>query len=244
MEERLAEILTNKNFTIIGDSIQLQLYQGLVEFIKPKDGVQYSKNKKFTCFKDLKEKVEPGEIVTAWIDHGHNGYLKFLTAYRIVKSPQSNRLLWATVNDVIDHVKNDDIIMVNVGIHYDNAVLAELAKAIKYLSQRLMKLSMTGATIIYRTTLPQHFMSISGSGWYYESTQKEVKHCVEIKKPDRYPGDAILQYYASKFGFVIFDDFDIFVNRPDLHRDVNDCSHSCFTMETLMPQLALLGQIL
>ena len=245
VRQELEKILTNKTLTIIGDSILLQLFQGMVELVRPKGAMQYSNRKKFTCMGDLHKRVKGGETVTAAINHGYNGYIKFIAVYTIMGS-NPTCFLCTTVDKIYSLVKDDDIILVNIGIHYDRSRLTVMARTIRYLSQNLKRLTASRRVqIVYKLTVPQHFITASGAGWYNERTSN--KRCVRVPKPDRYPSDHVMKYYANRYGFKVLDDFDIFVNRSDLHQDMSDytdCSHYCFTVETIMPQIALLTQLL
>ncbi len=195
--------------------------------------------------------LEMDEVLTARITHGHNGFVKYINANQIqtVNHQNEDCFLCITVDRVIELVKDDNIIILNIGLHYYHSSMAKILKVLRQLTAELHLLSMDGAKIIFRMTLPQHFNSITQTGWYQDTTKEEKhkKDCSFINNPARHFIDNTVRKYTLKYGFQILDEFEIFSARSDLHQRVHgikDCTHYCFTMETIMPQLALLIQLL
>ena len=52
---------------------------------------------------------------------------------------------------------------------------------------------------------------------------------------------------AKKYGFKYLDSVAIYADRWDLHypnhKPAADCTHSCYTPETIIPELALLNEL-
>ncbi len=191
------------------------------------------------------------EVLVARINHGHNGYVKYINANQIqmASSKEEDCFLCITVNRLVELVKDDNIIILNLGLHYYHTSTAKFLKVLRQLTAELDLLAMHGTNIIFRMTLPQHFYSVTQTGWYHDTTneEKHKKDCSFIKNPARHFMDNIVRKYALKYGFQILDEFEIFSARSDLHQKVHgikDCTHYCFTMETIMPQLAPLIQLL
>ena len=191
------------------------------------------------------------EVLVARINHGHNGYMKYINANQIkMANPKHEEcFLCVTVNRLVELAKDDNIIVVNLGLHYYHSSMAKILKVFRQLTAELDLLAMHGTNIIFRMTLPQHFNSVTQTGWYHDTTneEKHKKDCSFIKNPARHLMENIVRKYACKYGLQILDEFEIFSSRSDLHQRVHgikDCTHYCFTMETIMPQLALLSQLL
>ncbi len=105
--------------------MQVQFFQSIVEFIRSGNRsinpIHYSDNRPFTCIGDLKRHMKKDQIATATVDHGYNGYLKFVAAYKLHPCESDNCFLCVSIDRLMDLVKYDDIIVVNIGLHYDNA---------------------------------------------------------------------------------------------------------------------------
>ncbi len=245
--------LKNKNLTIIGDSIELFLFQSVVEALRLKGEMAFTNNMRYTCFSELKRLEFNDRVITARISHGYNGYLKYINVYTILKDFKMQKkekayLAVSYIEDIINKTKHDGILMLNYGLHYHLITFRSIMDVMSTLSKRLASLSNRGVQIIYKMTSPQHFATSTGTGWYEDLADPQNRQCVNNTYPARHFIDSIAKQYASQHGFSIFDDFDIFTSRWDMHPFRNtkgaDCTHYCFSMETVMPQLALLTHIL
>ena len=94
--------------------------------------------------------------------------------------------------------------------------------------------------LIFRNTLPQHFNSRQNgrSGEYYNIVNKDRK-CYGINNIPHWT-NKYLKEVAKKYGFKYLDSFPIYAARWDLHFPAkSDCSHNCYTPETVIPELTL-----
>ncbi len=233
--------LRNKNITLFGDSLLLQLFQGMVEALDLKHEMSYSKKKKFSCLREVKD---PDAGATISVPHGYNGFIKYIAFHRILDAV-STSCLCITVEQMMALLQDADIIILNMDLHYSNThTIGQFQVILDTVMKNLESLSAKGVKVVFRTTVPQHFKSRNGLGLYVNKYTEWPFQCVDIPVPERNGADAITRLAVTKYGFVLFDDFDIFSSRWDLHQDVRDCTHYCFTMETIMPQLALLAHFL
>ena len=106
----------------------------------------------------------------------------------------------------------------------------------------------TSKQVIVRATLPQHFITNSGMGFYGEimSTNASKACTVKVPFPVPHPSNYFLKNMASRYNFSFVDNFSIYYERGDLTRGnfkgKVDCSHHWYTPELIWPELVLLTQ--
>ena len=248
--------LKNKNLTIVGDSLQLQLFENIIEVLQLTSRIKYTNNGRYKCLGDIRYQNTTGngkpDVITATVSHGYNGFIKYIAVFEINEFQQKDCFLCLTVDKFVDMIRRENIVMLNLGLHFYNMDIAKFSKVLIKLIPKLKWLSVQGTQIIFKVTLPQHLRPESHSmqtGLYHARSVPDnpLQACTFVKNPRRHAMDAVVRQYAQEYGFQMFDDFDIFSARWDLHQEVatkRDCTHYCFTMETIMPQLALLSQYL
>ena len=241
IQKEMFNKLRNKNISLFGDSLLLQLFQGMVEALDLRHEMTYSNNKRFSCLKELRSS-DAGATIS--VPHGYNGFIKYIAFHRILDYVPTT-CLCITAKQLMILLKDADIVILNMGLHYSNThTIGQFQIILDTIMKMLKSLSVKGTKVVFRTTAPQHFESFNGLGLYVEKYVPWPFKCVDIKIPERNGADSITRFAAKKYGFVMFDDFEIFSSRWDLHQEDGDCTHYCFTMETIMPQLALLSQLL
>ena len=87
------------------------------------------------------------------------------------------------------------------------------------------------------------------SGFYEDRDLNSEACTIASSKPHKHPVDLLLQDLAPKFGFPYLDISPIYSNRGDLHygrvtKQYMDCTNYCHTPETVLPELALLTELL
>ena len=177
------------------------------------NGKPYNKTS-FRCLHDITPENNMADVNIMSINHGYNGFINFVFATQILigcdKSVDS--FLCVSVKklvQVIVNMKNDNIVLVNIGLHYYSVEVRRLTNMIRLLMAELNQfLLIQGTKIIFRMTLPQHFGSFSKSGWYHEESKNKRQN--ESKNPARHGMDLLVRQEALKYGFSIFDDFDFF----------------------------------
>ena len=103
--------------------------------------------------------------------------------------------------------------------------------------------------VIVRATVPQHFKTKSGTGYYTDSYRNETKCLRQVPFPALHPTNHFLKTMAVRFNFSYLDNFSIFYQRGDLNKGMKangklDCTHHCFTPELIWPELVLLTQLI
>ncbi len=185
------------------------------------NGKPYNKTS-FRCLHDITPENNMADVNIMSINHGYNGFINFVFATQILigcdKSVDS--FLCVPVKQfvqVIEDMKNDNIVLINIGLHYYSVEVRRLTNMIRLLMAELNQFSSQGTNIIFRMTLPQHFGGFSKSGWYHEESKnkrqnesKDKSICAFIKNPARHGMDLLVRQEALKYGFSIFDDFDFF----------------------------------
>ena len=105
----------------------------------------------------------------------------------------------------------------------------------------------TTKQVILRATLPQHFITKSGMGFYHRDLKWQKGCFTKVLFPVPHPTNYFLKIMARRFGFYFLDSFSIYHERGDLtlgRKAPNkmDCTHHCFTPELIWPELVLLTQ--
>ena len=108
----------------------------------------------------------------------------------------------------------------------------------------------TQKQVIVRATLPQHFITKSGLGFYSDRLRNETNKCAtKVPFPVPHSTNYFLKNMARRFNFSFLDNFSIYYERGDLTKGLKasgklDCSHHCYTPELIWPELVLLTQII
>ena len=109
----------------------------------------------------------------------------------------------------------------------------------------------TSKQVIIRLTLPQHFKTKSGMGYYTNLTNLTNKTKCLRQVPFQVPHHTsyFLKTLAVRFNFSYLDNFSIYYERGDLTNGMKasgklDCTHHCFTPELIWPELVLLTQLI
>ena len=103
--------------------------------------------------------------------------------------------------------------------------------------------------VIVRATLPQHFITNAGMGFYGQIEAKDKHPClVKVPFPVPHPTNYFLKNMARRFNFSFLDNFSIYYERGDLTkgkiRGLFDCSHHWVNPELIWPELVLWTQII
>ena len=107
----------------------------------------------------------------------------------------------------------------------------------------------TSKQVIVRATLPQHFITNAGMGFYGQiHTKDNHPRLVKVPFPVPHPTTYFLKSMARRFNFPFLDNFSIYYERRDLTRGklggLVDCSHHWVNPELIWPELVLLTQII
>ena len=104
--------------------------------------------------------------------------------------------------------------------------------------------------VILRSTTPQHFITVSGSGFYSQRIRmKEAKRCLKlVPHPISHPTNHFLLDMAQRYNFKYLDNLPIYFERGDLKVEqwsgYLDCTHHCYTPELVWPEVVLLTQLI
>ncbi len=231
--------LRNKNLIILGDSLQDEMFEGIVEALELKGQV----NDQFRF-----EIGSPDRYKISTIGHGQNGFIKRLRYYNIYPpdiSNQSNvQKIFVRPDTLMSHITENSYVILNFGLHYKDWTISDMRYLIREIIP-LIKNRVKRGALILRNTLPQHFQSSHHSGRYEPNRLGEK--CVPVRQPERYTTDIIAEYFAKLHNIRILNDAGIFADRWDLHQQIKpklDCTHFCYTPATVWPQLTLLIQLL
>ena len=99
--------------------------------------------------------------------------------------------------------------------------------------------------VMFRSTLPQHFDSSDGSG-YYNGQFKPTSCAVQPTVRSHWTNE-VTKHVSMQYGFKYLDSAPIYMDRWDLHFPDHvhlDCTHFCYTPETFVPEFVLLNQLL
>ena len=225
--------ISGKNITIFGDSLQLQLTKFMAEVLNMSErkqnlhyfhgtrGLESSVNLRLVNFYEYgtylcKEGIRTGKFV--------------LKKYIFLKA-----------------VSQSDIIILNLGLHYSRCNTSTYRAALEEVAGLLTKelRRHPHKQVIFRSTLPQHFSNGEHNGGYFRGFNKD-RTCYGESKTQHWT-NKYMKEVSKRYGFKYLDSFPIYAARWDLHfpnNTVLDCTHFCFTPETIIPELTLLEQIL
>ena len=107
----------------------------------------------------------------------------------------------------------------------------------------------TSKQVIVRASLPVHFISKAGLGYYRNRLKNETKCAKKVLFSEPRPTNYFLMNMARRFNFSFLDNFSIYYERGDLTRGrktrhILDCVHHCYTPELIWPELVLLLQLI
>ncbi len=124
--------LKDRNFTIFGDSLQLQIFEHLIEALDLSSHLTTSIIQDKACQKQLK-------LVSIY--HGHGGYLKYLNFYNIWDTDLSTKTIadryFLSSKTLLSLIEHDSFNMLNFGLHYHSYSYGQLHKIIKRVTQLL-----------------------------------------------------------------------------------------------------------
>ncbi len=236
--------LKNKNLTIFGDSLQLQLFRYLVKVLDLTSNITKQHVNDALCGKLLSLQS---------IDHGQNGFLKCLKFYNVWDPDLSTKKIadryFISTKTLLKFVEVGGIVIFNFGLHYKHWNLLDFHRIVSRVAVQLGQMKKNGTTILFRNTLPQHFPTASNTGIYSHYTAKKGGKCVKVTHPEKHPSDIIMEHYAKIHNISILNDYILFLDRWELHSVKNkhlhlDCTHFCYTPELAVPQLVLMNQLL
>ncbi len=184
-----------------------------------------------------------------WFRHEANGWIKNYKFYNLwlpeITPVSFSHALWIDEPTFRRFLPDGDIILVNFGAHYVHWTVLDyrtvVTKAANILKEQT--LAKPDLKVIFRNSLPPHFETKTGTGFYQDATRfvcsKEIS---EI----RVTTDIIQMEIAKDFGFPIFDEFYIYNTRYDAHSVTvdNDCLHYCHSTELMMAELKAFAYIL
>ncbi len=238
--QELGSKIQGKNITLLGDSLQLQFFQGLREFLNISKVVEEE-------IKDEHRNTQDKLPLKLWkFPHNSGGWVHCLKFYQ-VQMDTNKRVkgkFWVSVETLRDTVKLSDVVIFNIGLHYDRTSIIDFHKTLMVVT-RMLKKELTlkpSLTILFKATTPQHFQTSTGSGLYRDLNSKPTEPCAKSTANQRHPTSLLSEHCAQLHGFKFFEVHDILKNRWDLHS--RDCTHYCFAREVFEPQLKLLTLLL
>ena len=143
-------------------------------------------------------------------------------------------------------LSKSDIVIANLGLHYHFCSVIAFSESLRLLSEVLQEeiLRNKHKQVVFRATLPQHFISKAHTGFYEKYNPNAT--CATVESRVEHPTNYFLKETARKYKFKYLDNYHIYKGRFDLHSRVKkgDCTHYCHCAELTMPELVLLDQLL
>ena len=233
--------IANKNITFLGDSLMEGLFEYCIEILNISEVEHYDNE-------DIYDAQDVYPIIKV-MKHNYNGWIKNYKFYNLwtpeISSASNRKKMWIDEETFRKYASDGDIIILNAGYHYIDWTLLDYRFIVDKFASILheSKAANPHLNVFFRTTLPQHFITESKTGFYQDRLSMD---CSEEMTNERLPTDYILMDVATKYNFSIFDEFYIYNNRQDLHSvtDRHDCTHYCYNTELAMAGLKLLTFIL
>ena len=235
--------IRGRNITILGDSLQHSFFEDISEVLNLSNKTELIWN----------FKANDNNKTAFWkiMKHNTGGWLQYLYFYYYTdkvlgcKGTHGERFkidepLMKTI------LSKSDIIIANLGLHYHFCSVIAYGESLRLLSEVLQEeiLRNKHKQVVFRATLPQHFISKAHTG-FYEKYNPNVT-CATVESRVEHPTNSILKETAKKYGFEYLNNYHIYKGRFDLHSRVKkgDCTHFCHCAELTMPELVLLDQLL
>ena len=227
--------IRGKNITIFGDSLQKHFAVFMAEVLNMNERkpdlhyVYHSRKVK------LKSQINL-QVKNVW-EYGN---------YLCKGDPNSGRFVMRKKN-IVQAFSESDIIVFNLGLHYENCSISTYRAALEEVAG-LLKEELTRyphKQVVFRSTLPQHFYMGKNIGGYFPKFNKHIS-CYGVNNVQHWT-NKYMKEVSKRYGFKYLDSFPIYADRWDLHfpnKTMPDCTHFCFTPETIIPELALLEQLL
>ena len=144
---------------------------------------------------------------------------------------------------ILQAFSESDIIVFNLGLHYDKCNISIYKAALEEVAG-LLKEELTRhphKQVVFRSTLPEHFYDGTNTGGYLRDLNNEIS-CYGINYQQHWT-NKYMKDVSKRFGFKYLGTFPIYAERWDLHfLEQLDCTHYCYTPETVIPELALLDR--
>ena len=232
--------LLNKNITILGDSIQQQLFEGLSEILDLS-----WKQKTVSSFRRNNRNAELHTL-----HHKSNGWLQYLKFFLFSNNTQGCNTISKTMSineSVIKAVLSiSDIIIANLGIHYFSCSVKAYGESLRLFSDILKKeiLKYNKKQVILRGTLPQHFPSKDNTG-FFEVFNPEVP-CSKVPSFIENYTNTLLKSASVSNGLKYLNNYFIYRERFDLHSTTKkgDCTHYCYSPELILAEMFLLNEMI
>ncbi len=170
-------------------------------------------------------------------------YLYFYT-YETLHCKKKTQSLMINSTYLLHYISDTDIVILNIGLHYHFCPLFTFTVSLQKLAEVLSAAARERPRmrIVFRATLPQHFMSSHQTGFFEDNDME----CAKVKATTPHPTNVFLKNYATQFRFLYLDTFALYAERYDLHSVFNraDCTHYCFCPELIVPEVIMLAMML
>ncbi len=225
----------NKTLVFVGDSITNQLYVGFWDVLDLNfDHTSSKTHSKCTCNSCKGMQPSTGMKLVFW-------------EFRKIGTPPCANLpdyLCMPHWKFQSIVSKSDIILLNMGLHYHFHPKQDYAATLTKLADILhrAKLADPEKQVIFRSTLPQHFLT--KDGWYRGKGAFKGRECSSNTSHREHWTNQHLKNIAEHYRFKYMDSAPFYIDRWDLHWNPQDCTHSCLTAEVTIPEMALLNSLL
>ena len=233
--------IIGKNVTMFGDSLQLELFKSMANILKT-HGRRTATTLQNThcCYKHrlhtCTSKMRRFNLRVAYFFE----YESFLCKSVNTKYIISRKM-------IAEEIQNSDIIIFNLGIHYDKCNISTYKRALEEIASILKTelIKHPEKQIVFRNTLPQHFNIGNNTGGYFPGFKKSTA-CFGNNNVQHWT-NKYLKEVSKQYGFKYLESFPIYADRWDLHppkTDSLDCTHFCYTPELIVPEIALLNTLI
>lgn len=139
-------------------------------------------------------------------------------------------------------VRESNVVVANIGLHY-NIYSNFQVKMMEYIQELMIReINQRGICFLWRSTLPQHFSTMEGTGLFEDRIPNTVS-CSKLEKEWSHPSDKILADVRSTSGIPLIDMTSIFKGAFNFHSvRAGDCTHFCYSPKLFAPALTLFGE--
>lgn len=236
------ETLRNKRLLILGDSLSLQIFAGFLMLFKshevamtPQDGNPFLKTNHIAIAEN-------------------NASIRLIEFYRLAsvdaigvplaplrRDPQH----FVLETDVLRAaVRESDVVIANIGLHY-SVYRSYQYRMMAYLHELMAQEARDRShfCFMWRSTLPQHFATTTGTGLYEDRILPIRDECPALNVSWSHGSDHVVSHVRAESGIPLIDLTSLLKAANMLHSlKSGDCTHLCYAPGLFAPMLTLFAE--
>ncbi len=238
--ESFLNAVSGKRVLFLGDSLTLQIFAAFLMIFRDGGiGMTMLDNKPFSTTRKIL--VVNGSVTMRLLEFYR---LKDVNMTGVVPESFDPGVLQLSDHVLEAAVSQADIVIANIGLHhwYDTRFQALEMQHLQQIINR--KRTTQGFCSLWRSTLPQHFPSLHGTGLFGDRLPT-VSGCAPLNRTWTHPSEDVIEHVRKmqKPETPLIDMTSLLEGASAFHSTKkNDCSHWCFTPSLFVPMLSLFAE--